>query len=130
MSIPPEFRDAFDGIAEAARKAGELKHIERPTPPLERSAESTGNEVSVTILDGRIRALRLEDTWLVEASGDQIEALIMTTINRALDDWAAESLSMTQNLTPELSEVTAVIARARAQVHEAFGQVVERSRSM
>lgn len=74
----------------------------------------------VTVHDGKVESLWLNDMWLEGALTDDVAALITQVTNEALDLWGDQHLAQLQEITPEMKELHAAISVARSQLEDAW----------
>lgn len=132
MSQEPDFADAFDSIAEAAEIARNVRgrDQERPTTPIEVTAVSPRGRVSITLVDGKARSVRLDEVWLVDAEISEIEDTIRDTMNEAWQDSSEQALAALRNVTPEMAEVSEAVDAARKELHGAYRSALSQIREM
>ena len=132
MSQHPDFTDAFDSIATAAALANKVRgrDQERPTTPIEVTAVSRGGKVSITMVDGMARSVRLDEIWLTDADLSDIEDTVRDTINHAWQEASERALAALRNVTPDIAEVTAAGESARRELHDAYNRALTEIREM
>ena len=132
MSQQPDFADAFDSIAEAARIAREVRgrEQERPTTPIEVTAVSTRGRVSITMVDGKARSVRLDEMWLADAELSEVEDTVRDTMNEAWAQSSEQALAALRTATPDLTEVSEAVDAARKELHGAYRSALAEIREM
>ncbi len=118
---PTGFESAFDSVADAVARAAALPdHRERPVETPRVTCQSPRGEVVVTVHDGKVESLWLNDMWLEGALTDDVAALITQVTNEALELWGDQHLAQLQEITPEMKELHAAISVARSQLEDAW----------
>lgn len=132
MSQTPDFADAFDSIAKAAELARKVRgrDQERPTTPIEVTAVSSRGRVSITMVDGKARSVRLDEMWLADAELAEIEDAVRDTMNEAWQESSAQALAALRNVTPDMAEVSDAVDAARKELHGAYRSALGEIRGM
>lgn len=129
MTEPPRLPQAFDAVADVAAQANALKPSQARSTSISEfivEHETDRAEVRVTVQNAQIVSLRLDNQWLEESTTEDVEDTIRACINQAWTSWNEQSLEHLRNATPEISEISAALERARGTIRQAFDNELDR----
>lgn len=124
------FLEAFEQIGLAAGQAAALpdhREIRRESPVV--TTQSEAGQVAVTIQDGKITGLVLDEHWLEGEYADTVAALIQKTINDAYEKWSVQELDSVMNVLPDVKQLYGALGAARAKLDDAWVQALAETHS-
>lgn len=127
---PTGFERAFDSVADAVELAAALPDEPAVTPETEPvTTSSPADEVQVTVRDGRVQSMRLEQFWVDGASADEVSILVTQVVNKGLDEWSTAWMSQIEDANPALARLNAAVSAGRQQLEDAWNAVLEETRT-
>lgn len=111
----------MNSVADAVAQAAVIPdQRDRPVavPPVTHS--SPEGEVEVTVDDMALTALHVDATWLRQATPQDVQRVLVTTVNGALAEWTDLQLQTVQNITPDMKQLHAAISTARQKLQDSW----------
>ena len=124
-----EFSDAFDGVGRAV-SAAERFGVQPQVPPkpgVQAEGASDDGGVEVTITDGQLSRVRINQSWLGSRPVPEVERSVAAAVNQALTAYQAAAMEAYEKANVSFAELQEVVRDTQAKLVSAFRSTMQRT---